>query len=248
MSSWIRTGIIAVALSAAVLLSVALVLRDMKQKTIDELRQLNAEMSERLVQHQAMIERLSRSRRVAHLRITDQATDDEGDVESTTVEFIELDDDGGELGRQTFIVPGEVLFVDAWTVKFEPADVAHGHPLRGRSLCLLRRIYSESLSAEDGFPIDTPGAVPPGYAVGDVSRFEQRLWEHFWTLATDWRAAQSMGVRVAQGEAVYKPVRAGQRYELVIDATGGMNLTPIGDDSPVLSRHDADEDIHPTPR
>ena len=36
-----------------------------------------------------------------------------------------------------------------------------------------------------------------------------------------------MGVRVAQGEAVYKPVRAGQRYELTVEAVGGLTLRPI---------------------
>src|SRR5262249_33631085 len=129
--------------------------------------------------------------------------------------------------RQAFTVPGDVLFVDAWTIKFEAEKVAQGDPLQGRSLVLLRRIYSDRIPPKDGFNIDTPGAVPPGYACTGVGRFEKQLWENFWSLAMDAEKAKAVGVRVAQGEAVYKPVRAGQTYELIVDAAGGMSLTPL---------------------
>ena len=196
-------------------------------RTIQELRALNDEMHARLAAKQEMIERLSRSRRIAHLQVTNQKKDSDEKVQSTDVLFIELDDRGAELARQQFTIPGDVLFVDAWTIKFEPDKVAQGDPLQGRSLVLLRRIYSDRLPPNQGFTIDTPGAVPPGYACTAVGRFEKQLWENFWTLAMDADKAKAVGVRVAQGEAVYKPVRAGQTYELIADAVGGLSLTPL---------------------
>ena len=60
-----------------------------------------------------------------------------------------------------------------------------------------------------------------------MAEFEKRLWEHFWQIATDAKLAKAMGVRVAQGEAVYKPVRKGQVFELIVDAVGGMSLAPL---------------------
>ncbi len=39
----------------------------------------------------------------------------------------------------------------------------------------------------------------------------------------------AVGIRVAQGEAVYKPVRPGRTYELIVDAAGGMSLLPLPD-------------------
>ncbi len=33
-------------------------------------------------------------------------------------------------------------------------------------------------------------------------------------------------MRVAQGEAVYKRVRPGETYELLVEAAGGMTLVP----------------------
>jgi hypothetical protein len=200
---------------------------DHQARTIAELQKLNGEMQSQLVAREAMVQRLSRSRRIAHLQITNQTFDDRGRVEHTTILFIELDEDGAELARQTFMVPGDVLFVDAWMIKFESERVAEGDPLRGRSLVLLRRIYSDRLPPKDGLEIDTPGAIPPAYAASDIGQFEKRLWENFWMMATDASVARENGVRVAQGEAVYKPVRQGQTYELIADAVGGMSLRPL---------------------
>ena len=209
---------------------------DQQAKTISELQKLNGEMQSQLVARQAMVERLSRSRRIAHLHITNQTFDDSGKVEHTTIQFIELDEDGAELARQTFMVPGDVLFVDAWMIKFETSQVAEGDPLRGRALVLLRRIYSDRLPPKDGLEIDTPGAVPPAYAASAMGQYEKRLWENFWMMATDAAVARENGVRVAQGEAVYKPVRQGQTYELIADAIGGMSLKPLPDDTMTQGR------------
>jgi hypothetical protein len=204
--------------------------RDETTRLMEELRAMNEDMRQRLAAREAMIDRLTRSRRLAHIEVRGQVAGPTGEVAETEVLFIELDDAGSELDRQAFTIPGDVLFVDAWTVKFPPLDVASGHPLFGRSLVLLRRIYSDRMAPRDGFAIDTPGAIPPGYAAADPGRLEQRLWDDFWRIASDRALADAIGVRVAQGEAVYKPVRTGQWYELVVDAAGGMSLTPMPPD------------------
>lgn len=204
-----------------------LMLSSEKDRALAELRDLNVQLERTLAQRQAMVERLSRSRRIAHVRIVDQQTGDRGDVASTSLEFIELDEGGAEIARQHITVPGDVVFVDAWTVKFDPAYVADGDPLRGRALVLLRRVYSDHMPARDGITLDVPGAVPPAYAADDMGLFEKRLWERFWELARSPAEAAKLGVSVAQGEAVYKPVRTGETYELVVDAVGGMSLKPL---------------------
>jgi len=196
-------------------------------RALEEMEALQQEMEQRLEAKEAMIQRLNRSRRLAHIHVLDQRGEPGAEILETDLLFVELDEDGGEIARQEFTLPGEVVFVDAWAVKFHQTDVAEGHPLRGRTLLLLRRIYSDRMAPIDGYPIDVPGAIPPGYAVGEIASFEKRLWEHFWQIATDPRLAAAMGVRVAQGEAVYKPLRTGQVYELTVDAVGGMSLVPL---------------------
>ena len=237
MKAIVRTGIVSVVLSAAILLGFWRILRDDRARQVAELEALNAQMAATLAEKEAMLDRLGRARRIAHVDILGQEFDDRSEPARTTLRFIELDDDGAEIARQTFVIPGSVLFIDTWTAKFRSEDVAVGHPLRGRTLVLLRRIYSELLAPRDGFAIDTPGAVPAGYAASDPARFEQMVWEQFWQIATDPEIAARMGVRVAQGEVVYIPVKAGQSFEFVVDAAGGINLTPRTLDR-ALTAHD----------
>ncbi|HRP63256.1 MAG TPA: hypothetical protein PK400_08190 [Phycisphaerales bacterium] len=142
MAALLRTLIVTIALCGVIGLVFWRVGMDHRQRTIDELNALNAEMQQKLEQRQAMIERLSRSRRVAHVEITAQRLAEDDSILETDVLFIEVNDDGRELARQTFTIAGHVLFIDAWTVKFDAEHVADGHPLYGRSLVLLRRIYS----------------------------------------------------------------------------------------------------------
>lgn len=227
MAAFTRTVAVTALLCGIVLLGYWRLTFDQQARTIAELSGVNEQLKATIAKREAMLQRLSRSRRVAHLQVTGQETASDGRIQSTDVRFIELDDEGSELGERRFTVPGDVVFVDAWTVKFDPEVVAEGDPLRGRTLVLLKRIYSDRMKPEEGLPIDTPGAVPPGYATGDIGRFEKAVWDNFWSIATDAKRAADYGVRVAQGEAVYKPVRSGQTFELVVDAAGGMSLTPL---------------------
>jgi hypothetical protein len=227
MSAIIRLVMVGVVMGGTALVVYWRVSESDLRRAMLEMEAVQQEMEQRLEVREAMIQRLSRVRRLAHITVTDQQVAPNGEVVRTDLLFIELDDDGGELARQRFTLPGDVLFVDAWSVKFGHEDVADGHPLRGRTLVLLRRIYSDQMPPNEGYLIDVPGAVPPGYASSERADFEKRVWEHFWTLATDARAAAAMGVRVAQGEAVYKPVRPGITYELIVDDDGGMSLAPL---------------------
>ncbi|MCZ6837315.1 MAG: hypothetical protein O7G85_16185 [Planctomycetota bacterium] len=240
MIAVIRTGITSIVLVALLMAGYWQVKTTEHSRAMAHLEAVNSELEQKVKDHKDMVTRLSRSKRLAHIEILDQIVALNGNIEETTIRLIELDDDGGEIARQEFTIPGDMLFVDAWTVKFDHENIAQGHPLYGRTLVLLRRIYSDRMAPIDGFPIDTPGAIPPGYAVGEISLFEQKIWDHFWQLATDENLARSMEVRVAQGEAVYKPVRVNQIYELQVDASGGISLTPLAvPEDPVTQSDDS---------
>lgn len=225
MFALLRTSLVVGLLAGMTLLVYWQVSNDADQQRIEELKALNTEMQERLDQHVDMVDRLSRSRRIAHIQVLDQRKD--GDRIETDILFIELDDAGSELGRQKLTLPGAYAYVDAWTIKFNHADVAQGHPYMGKSLVLLRQVFTENTPPIEGIPLDTPGAIPPGYAASDASRFEKQLWDSFWQLAADPDMAASMNVRVAQGDIVYKPLKVGEVYELTADATGGLSLIPL---------------------
>ena len=227
LGSLLRILILTVVFGGVVGLFVWRGLLDREQELLAEISRIEKEMAEEVAARDEMIDRLGKTRRLARVEILEQASSDAGGAESTTLRFVEIDENGSELGRQTFEIPGDVLFVDAWTVRFDTEHVAHGDPFAGQSLVLFRRIYSDQLQPRNGFPIDTPGGVPDGYAITEEARFERALWRRFWRIASDAELARSMGVRVAQGEAVYKPVSPGQAFDLVAEAAGGLTLVPL---------------------
>lgn len=239
MVSIVRTTLVTSILAGLVLLGYWRVSVDLKQREIQELKSLNQHIQSQLEARAAMIARLNRSKRIAHVQILDQRIDSSEQITETDLVFVELDDAGSEIARQSITIPGNVLYIDAWTVKFKQEDVAEGHPLRGRTLVLLRRIYSDRLAPIDGIEIDTPGAVPSAYAVSEFAEYQQQIWKHFWDIATDKELAANMGVKVAQGEAVYKPVRTGEVLELIVDAAGGMNLSQYVDENAAVRHVDA---------
>ncbi len=200
-----------------------------------EVAMLEQKMEAEIGIRDAMIERLGRTSRLARIEILEQATNPAGDVVETELRFIEVDEQGTELGRREFTIPGDVIFVDAWTVRFDHEQVARGDPFAGRSLILLRRLYSDRMSPRDGLTIDTPGGIPDGYALSEEARFERTIWRSFWRLATDAEEARRWGVRVAQGEAVYKPVTQGQVFDLIAEASGGLTMIPLSEDDGKLA-------------
>ena len=169
MKPFLRTTFVTAFLAGIVVLGVWGIIFRENEIQIARLEAANAELQQMVEKRETMIQRLSRSRRVAHVHIPEQRLDADGNIEETDLILIELDEQGRELARQDFTIPGDVLFIDGWTVKYFPDQVAQGHPLHGRTLLLLRRLYSDQMAPRDGFAIDTPGAVPPGYAVGEMS-------------------------------------------------------------------------------
>jgi hypothetical protein len=200
-----------------------------------ELADLERRMTAEIAVRERMIERLARSERRARIEVIDQQFGADGfasardgqRVVSTTVRFLELDANGREIGRREYCIPGDMLHVDAWTARFPKQAVAEGDPLRDRTLLLWRKVYSDRLPPAEGFAIDTPGAIPDGYAAGERGRLEQATWANFWRLATDATEARNRGIEVAQGEGVHKPVRKGEAYELHLDAAGGLTIRPV---------------------
>lgn len=190
-----------------------------------ELEAALAESRERVATLEAMVERLTRTRRLAQIVVSRQEPNEDTGRLETELLMLELDDQGDPIGRQYFLIPGSVAFFDGLVIKFDPESVAAGRPFRGHSVALLRRVYSEELSPREGIEIDKEGTIPFGYRTEiEPSEFERNLWDRFWEIADQPALASELGVRVAQGEAVYKSVRPGVLYELTIDAAGGLNL------------------------
>jgi hypothetical protein len=176
------------------------------------------------------IQRLTDADRVAEVHVVEQRLLESNSDASrprvqTTLEFIELDREQHPLPSRRFVIDDEVIYFDALVVKFSHENVAAGDALRGKSLALFRRVYGEGQQPSEGQPIDPQGDVPNIFRVhAEPSEFEQQLWTRFWDYARDPELAAAEGVRIAQGEAVYVPMREGDVWALTLQHNGGLNI------------------------
>jgi hypothetical protein len=165
--------------------------------------------------------------RLARLDVVAIDRDETGNAVSSTLEFVELAPSGEELSKpRRFELPGDVIYIDNWVVKFDDNYIEKGDIERGTSLCLFRRIFSEQQKPTQGFSLDEIGMRPQAYARGgQLSDFEKRLWSDFWGFANDPIKAAEAGIRAANGEAVSIQIREGASYNVSLRASGGLSIT-----------------------
>ncbi|GAB5406922.1 MAG: hypothetical protein Aurels2KO_51530 [Aureliella sp.] len=204
-----------------------------------QLEELQGELAEKAVEIKSLntaIEKLETSmhllktdQRLAQLRVVKIERDEEGAAVRSTLQFIELSPQGDPMSEpKEFSLPGDVIYIDNWVIKFDDSYIERGDIERGTSLCLFRRIFSEQQIPRDGFPLDEVGMRPQAYARGGaMSEFEQKLWSDFWEFANDSEKAAEMGIRAANGEAVSIKVREGALYNVSLRASGGLSINPI---------------------
>lgn len=195
-----------------------------RSNQIDLLEEEVAQLERREKELKQIVERLSTEQRLAEVDVIDQSTDEIGRT-WTKLRFVEFDRQDRPLPEHIFELPGRVVFFDALVIKFTEDMTALADPLRGKSIALFRRVYSENQAPIEGQLIDPIGEVPDVYRLTDQpSDFELGLWRDFWSYATDPVKARSEHVRVAQGEAVYAPLAAGEKWTLTLENDGGLNL------------------------
>lgn len=168
--------------------------------------------------------------RVARIEVVAQepVPGEDGEVR-TTIRFIEYDEDGQPIGEeQELTIEGSQLYLESLVIKFDDDYVEAGEFLRGTSLCLFNRVFSESVAPRDGVEIDRRGSHPSPYTGGDGTdeMFQAELWEHFWEYANDPEAAAEKGVRAIHGEAPFMKVRPGRSYEIELRSSGGLSIRP----------------------
>ena len=101
-------------------------------------------------------------RRVARIDVLEQWTPENSDRPHTKLRFVEVDEAGQPIGEpKVMTIDGDVLYVDYWVVKFDDKFVEQGNdPLRGASICLLRRLFGEYQQPSEGQVVDAAGQRP----------------------------------------------------------------------------------------
>lgn len=210
-----------------------------------ELAQRQAEietLTADLVVKQEQIDRLEMAmqllkvdHRVAQIVVVDQSESEDEGVEQTRFRFVEVNEEGRPLDEpREFTIEGDLLYVDAWVIKYLDEHVEESDPLRSTSVCLFRRLFGEHQKPSEGFELDAVGMRPTAYAQGsEMSSLEREIWSNFWDYANDPERAREVGVRAAHGEAPSIQLRERKLYRISLRASGG--LTVVAEDLPAAT-------------
>ncbi len=192
----------------------------------DAADQEKADLKRRNQQLEQIVERLSSERRIAQVLVTEQQRDEQG-LLHTTLLFVEETRDGRTLSPRRITVRGDQIYIDALVIKFGHDYIKEGDALRGQSIALFDKIFGSAEKPDEATRIDEPGRIPEMYRGTDprISDFEQALWRGFWELAQNPELAASQGVRIAQGQSVYGPLRPELLYTLTITPDGNIDMT-----------------------
>ena len=205
-----------------------------KDQAIAQLTGENGERKSTVATQQKEIERLALAlklskidKRVARIVVLDQTAASGASHGATRLRFEEVDREGRPIAPAIeATIEGDLVYVDAWVVKFEDVYVEKGDPLRGASIVLFQRLFGEHQAPVDGVALDRRGVRPAIYG-GDaaLTDFERTIWSDFWGIAGDPARARQFGVRVAHGEAPSNRVKKGEVYALTVRASGGIDFT-----------------------
>jgi hypothetical protein len=175
--------------------------------------------------YESYLHNLLGEQRVAEVCILEQQQPADEPVR-TTLRFQEFRNNGEPLSPLVITLPGEEIYIDALVTIFEADAVKGGH---AKSLYLFRRIFTEQVAPQVGFPLyrseGSGDGIPQPYVHHGIDRrAQQRVWSQLWSLIEDSAYAETQGVRTKFGQAVYAKMRPGQCYTLTIQYHGGLLL------------------------
>jgi hypothetical protein len=199
-----------------------------------QITQLEADLAEQAkrIQELDLANRLLKlNHRLARITVLNQWESKEKNHPMTEIMFADVDDDGNPIDEpRKFTIEGDVVYVDSWVIKYLDKYIEAGDPLRGTSVCLLRRLWGEYQNANDGFPLDPARSRPVAYDRGSqMPDFEKEIWQHFWDYANDPKKAEAAGIRAAHGDAPSIKLRPGKSYIFELRSTGEPTLRPEED-------------------
>ena len=202
----------------------------------EEITKLNhdIELKDAEIERQATAMRLlKRDQRVAVISVIDQQEID-GEL-FTTLRFVEVNDQNQPIDEpRTLSVKGDKVYIDTWRVTFDDKYIESADLIRGTALLLLKGIHGEFAPENEYHVLDQPGGTPNAFrGTGKpISAFEREIWGDFWEIANNPERAAKLGITANHGVETYRKVLPGQKYKLMLRATGEQKFIPLGDDEP----------------
>jgi hypothetical protein len=200
-----------------------------KNALVEKLHQDVAEKERRIQELDLANRLLKQDHRLAKITVLKQWDSKETQHRMTDILFVDIDDDGHQLDQpRKFTIEGDLLYIDSWVIKYLDKYIEAGDPLRGTSVCLLKRLWGEFQEPSDGFPLDPAGSRPVAYDRGSqMPDFEREVWEHFWDYANNPLKAREAGIRAAHGIAPSIKLQPDKSYIFELRSTGDPTIKPV---------------------
>ncbi|MCC6493836.1 MAG: hypothetical protein IT424_12555 [Pirellulales bacterium] len=205
---------------------------DQRQRQIESLNVQIEQKNEAIAKLETANSLLKLRHRIARLEVIDQTQDGATGRPRTEIEFYEVNEDGAAVSdkRQRFAIDGDRVYVECLLAKFDDKYIEANDLDRRTAICLFQRIFGEHQQPQEGFAIDQVGSAPTSYARGgEMSQFEKRIWQDFWTLANDPAKAAELGVRAVHADAPSMLVEKGGVYELELRTTGDFTFRRVAE-------------------
>jgi len=191
-------------------------------RTIGQLLEENKELKE-------AITNLKMERQIGYAKVISQV--EAGGKIITKLKFVETDrkDMLKRVLEKDYEIEGNVIHFDALIVKFDEQLVMDG---KEKALYLWRRVYSDKMRPDDGFPIETVGEEPKRYddMCSKLNLRDKKLfWKEIWKLADDKERLAEYGISAIYGNAVYRKVQPGLVYVFKVSNTGSLYPEVIPD-------------------
>jgi hypothetical protein len=190
-----------------------------------------AEQAKRIQELDLANRLLKLNHRLARISVLNQWESKEKSHPMTEIMFVDVDDEGNPIDEpRKFTIEGDVVYIDSWVIKYLDKLIEAGDPLRGTSVCLLRRLWGEYQQPKDGYSLDPVNSRPIAYDRGSqMPDFEKEIWKNFWDYANDPKKAEAAGIRAAHGDAPSIKLRPGKSYIFELRSTGEPTLRPEED-------------------
>jgi hypothetical protein len=116
-------------------------------------------------------------------------------------------------------IQGTDIFFDCMVLNFTYSEVASG---RQKNIAVPYRVFSNLVPAREGITLhETAFTIPPDDDFGDIPPvYRDRLRQ----LLEDEAFARDMGVRSVNGSAPHRRVKAGDRFSVRIEQSGGVRF------------------------
>ena len=110
-------------------------------------------------------------------------------------------------------------------VRFDDKYVEAGDALRGKSVYLFWKVFILDGQRTQEYEITKFNDIPRGYKINGLrSRFEDEIWQNFWSYALDDKQVSHRGIKNAQIEAPGTKFVPGLLYTLKIEHNGGIRI------------------------